>query len=413
MTNSGVDILDFSKIRDQFPILRQQVYGNPLIYLDNAATTQKPFSVINSMVDYYTKYNSNVHRGSHFLSDAATMCIEGSRKCVQKFINAKSSSEIIFTKGATESINLVAQSYGRKYLKRGDEVIISVMEHHSNILPWQIICRERQAELKIVPISGEGELDIDRFSKLLSSKTKIVSLCHVSNVLGTINPVKKIVALARGYGAVVLVDSAQALAHIPIDVQDLDCDFLVASSHKAYGPTGVGVLYAKERHLEGMDPYQTGGGMVNNVTLDSFAVSEIPFKFEAGTLNMAGIFAFQSALNFISEVGFSAIQSHEANLKSFLVAELSKIEDISILCESANRVAIVSFFVKKIHPLDIGILFDSKGIAVRAGSLCCQPLMNFFNVSGVVRISCAIYNNEAEILQLLNYLRILLLRLKK
>lgn len=400
---------NLSNIREQFPILKQNIYGKPLVYLDNAATTQKPLSVINSTVDYYTKYNANVHRGTHFLSDTTTCAIEATRKFVQKFINAEESSEIVFTKGTTESINLVAECYAKKFLEAGDEVIISGMEHHSNILPWQVVCKEKKALLKIIPITKEGTLDLNDFERLLSRRTKIVSIIHVSNVLGTINPVKDIISLAKKYGAVVMLDSAQALAHMPIDVQDLNCDFLAASAHKVYGPTGVGILYAKREFLEQMDPYQVGGGMVNSVNYESFIPSEIPFKFEAGTLNIAGIFAFQSALKFISDIGFEEIQKHESSLRECLLKSLSSIDRVSIIGQSCNRSAIVSFAVSGMHHLDIGLLLDANGIAVRSGNLCAQPIMNFFGIPGVLRVSCAVYNTEEEILRMSENLCIMLL----
>lgn len=392
--------LDISNIRAQFPVLNQTVYDKPFIYLDNAATTQKPASVISSTVDYYSSYNANVHRGIHFLSDRSTSAVESTRRYVQKFINAKGICEIIFTKSTTDSINLVASTYSKISLLPGDQVVISAMEHHSNILPWQAVCKEKKAELKVIPVLETGELDMEQLKIMMSGKVKIVSLCYVSNTLGTINPIKEIIAIAHKFGAVVLVDAAQALAHIPIDVQDLDCDFLAASAHKAYGPTGVGILYAKQKYLEEMPPYQLGGGMVDNVSFNSVTYSSIPHKFEAGTPNIAGIIAFEQALKFIDEVGFEKIQSHESNLLQCLLESLSILKNVVLLGSSIHRVSIISMYIKGIHSLDVGMLLDANGIAVRTGNLCTQPLLDLFKAPNVVRISCAMYNTEQEILQI-------------
>lgn len=392
--------LDVSSIRDQFPVLKQYVYGKPLIYLDNAATTQKPLSVISSTVDYYSSYNANVHRGVHFLSDRSTDAVENTRRSLQEFINAKDSCEIIFTKGTTDSINLVASSYTKNCLLPGDNIVISAMEHHSNILPWQVICKEKQAELKVIPILENGDLDMEKFHNLMSESVKIVSIAYVSNTLGTINPVKEIVSFAHKFGAVVLIDAAQALAHLPIDVQDLDCDFLAASAHKAYGPTGVGILYAKQRHLEDMPPYQSGGGMVDNVTFNSATYSSIPYKFEAGTPNIAGIIAFREALKFINEIGFEKIRNHECSLLKCLLECLSGLKNITFLGSSSHKSSIVSLYVKGVHSLDLGMLLDANAIAVRTGNLCTQPLLNLYGSPSAIRISCAVYNTEQEILQM-------------
>ncbi len=397
MPNSKLDVYS---IRDQFPILNQKVYDKPFIYLDNAATTQKPLSVISSIVDYYSSYNANVHRGIHFLSDRATNAIEDTRSYVQKFINAKDNCEIIFTKGTTDSINLVASTYAKNCLLPGDQVVISAMEHHSNILPWQVICNERRAKLQVIPVSENGDLDMEEFHSLMSGKVKIVSIIYVSNTLGTINPIKEIISVAHKAGAVTLIDAAQALSHLPIDVQDLDCDFLAASAHKAYGPTGVGILYAKKKYLEEMPPYQVGGGMVNSVSFNSAVYSPIPHKFEAGTPNIAGIVAFEEALRFITQIGFEKIQSHEYSILKCLLGCLSNINNVVLLGSSVNRLSIISFYVKGIHSLDIGMLLDANGIAVRTGNLCTQPLLDSYKSPSVIRISCALYNTEQEILQL-------------
>lgn len=389
-------------LRNEFPILNKKVYDKPLVYLDNAATTQKPRVVIDKITNYYGSENANVHRGSHFLSDGATSELERVRSDIQKFINARDSAELIFTSGATESINLVAYSYARKFLQKGDEVLISVMEHHSNILPWQHVCKEKQATLVVAPLTESGDLDMARFCELLSTKTRLVAMAYVSSTTGVVNPIKGIVEQAHRYNATVLVDAAQALGHLPMDVQELDCDFLVASAHKAYGPTGVGILYAKASRLDEMDPYQMGGGMVSKVSFENYAFASAPHKFEAGTPNISGILGFGEALKFMKDVGFDYIEKHEGLLTKILLEGLSKIGGINILNQnSADRIGIVSFYSKNLHALDLGVLLDANGIAVRTGSLCAQPLLDFLGVLSLVRISCAVYNTEEEILKAL------------
>lgn len=403
-----------SGLRNEFPILAKKIYDKPLVYLDNAATTQKPKSVIIKITDYYEAFNANVHRGNHFLSDVATDELERVRSNAQNFINARDCGEIIFTSGATASINLVAYSYARKFLKEGDEVLISAMEHHSNILPWQHVCKEKQARLVIAPLTEAGELDIERFCDLLCPKTRLVAIAYVSNTLGAINPIKSIVEHAHRYNAKVLLDAAQALGHLHIDVQELDCDFMVASAHKAYGPTGVGILYAKECYMDEMDPYQMGGGMASSVSFENITFASGSQKFEAGTPNISGILGFGEALKFIKDVGFAYIEKHESRLTEVLLNGLSKIKSINIMNPTCfNRIGIVSFYSKNVHALDLGVLLDANGIAVRTGALCTQTLLDFFGVSSLVRISCAVYNTEEEILRTLEVLEDILNRTRR
>src|SRR5688572_20809723 len=341
--------LDVEKIRSEFPILHQQVNGRDLVYLDNAATSQKPNVVINALIDYYKGYNANIHRGIHTLAEKATKAYEETRHTAQKFIGAKSEQEIIFTRGVTESINLVASSYGRAFIKEGDEIIISGLEHHSNIVPWQFVCEEKKAKLKVIPVSDQGELDIDAFKKLLSSKTKVVSVNHASNSLGTINPIKEIIRLAHEVGAVVLIDGAQAGAHIEIDVQDLDCDFYCLSAHKMYGPTGVGILYGKKALLEKMPPYHGGGEMIKEVTFEKTTYNDLPYKFEAGTPNIADVIAFGTAMEFISEIGKETIAAHEHDLLVYATDRISKLRGVRLIGTAKNKVGLVSFTVDGIH----------------------------------------------------------------
>lgn len=389
--------LDITKIREQFPVLHQEVNGKPLIYFDNAATTQKPTSVLEALSKYYGTDNSNIHRGAHTLADRATRYFEETRETVKEFINARESAEVIFTKGTTEGINLVASSFGRKFISEGDEVIISTLEHHSNIVPWQMLCEEKGALLKVIPISDAGEIDVEAFENLLSSKTKIVSIVHASNALGTINPVKKIIEAAHAVGAKVLLDGAQSSSHLEIDVQELDCDFFVFSAHKLYGPTGLGVLYGKRDVLESMPPYQGGGEMIKEVTFEKTTYNDIPFKFEAGTPNIADVIAFKPALDFITTIGKKKIKHHEDLLLQYAVDQLSQIKGFIPVGTAKDKVSVLSFNINQMHPYDVGVMLDANGIAVRTGHHCTQPLMKRLGIEGTVRASFSVYNSEAEI----------------
>jgi cysteine desulfurase/selenocysteine lyase len=392
--------LDINLLRKEFPILHQQVNGRDLVYFDNAATSQKPKSVIDALVGYYTGYNANIHRGIHTLAEKATKAYEETRHTAKRFINAASEQEIIFTRGVTESINLVASSYGRAFLNEDDEVIVSGLEHHSNIVPWQLIAEQKKARIKVVPVSEAGELDIDAFRKLLSSKTKIVAVNHASNSLGTINPVKEIIKLAHEKGAVVLIDGAQAGAHIEIDVQDLDCDFYCLSSHKMYGPTGTGLLYGKRELLEKMPPYQGGGEMIKEVTFDKTTYNDLPYKFEAGTPNIGDVVAYKYAMDFITTLGKENIAAHEHELLAYATERVTKLKGVKPVGTAKNKVAVLSFTVEGIHHFDIGQMLDARGIAVRTGHHCTQPLMDRYCIEGTVRASFAVYNTKQEIDQL-------------
>jgi cysteine desulfurase/selenocysteine lyase len=401
--------LDLDSIRNQFPVLHQEVNGKPLIYFDNAATTQKPKRVIDAMVKYYEHDNANIHRAAHTLASRSTEYFEKTRQTVQQFINAREAEECIFTKGVTESINLVAQTWGRKFLKAGDEIIITTMEHHSNIVPWQIICEETGAVLKVIPINEAGELVMPEYDKLLSNRTKMVACVWVSNALGTVNPVKEIINKAHAVGAKVLLDAAQACSHLDVDVQDLDCDFLAVSSHKLYGPTGVGVLFGKREILESMPPYQGGGEMIKEVTFAKTTYNEIPYKFEAGTPNIADVIAFQYALEFVQEIGKPSIASHENELLKHFTAGVNSINQsahspINLIGTAQQKVSVQSFTFKTLHHFDAGMMLDAKGIAVRTGHHCTQPLMHRFGLEGTIRASFAVYNSKNEIDVLLDAL---------
>lgn len=389
--------MDVESLRKLFPILDQRVNDHPLVYLDNAATTQKPNEVIDSIVDYYKTYNSNVHRGVHYLSAKATNIMEEARNQLKTFIGAKNREEVIFTSGTTHGINLVAQTYARKNLSEGDEVILSVLEHHSNIVPWQMICEEKGAEIKIIPVNEKGELVLSAYENLLSKKTRIVAINHVSNTLGTINPIKQIVELAHRYGAVVLVDGAQAMGHLKVDVQDLDCDFYSISAHKMYGPTGIGSLYGKEEFLNDMPPYMGGGEMIKTVTFDKTSFNELPYKFEAGTPPVAEIVGFGACLRFWNRLDRKKIEAHEAELLDYATKELKSIPGMMIYGDNNHKISIVSFNVEDIHPYDLGTLLDQMGIAVRTGHHCTEPLMDFFNIPGTVRASFGMYNTKEEV----------------
>jgi cysteine desulfurase / selenocysteine lyase len=389
--------IDVYAIREQFPILNREVKGKPLVYLDNAATSQKPKMVIDALTDYYTGYNANIHRGIHTLAEEATAAFEATRDTVRQFINASSREEIIFTRGATEGINLVAYTWGRQNLKQGDEVIISTMEHHSNIVPWQIICEEKGAILNVIPVSEEGELLMEEYEKLLSPKTKLVSVVHASNSLGTINPVKEIIDAAHKVGAVVLIDGAQSTVHLDIDVVEMDCDFFVFSGHKVYGPTGTGVLYGKKKLLEAMPVFQGGGEMIKEVTFKKTTYNDLPYKYEAGTPNIADVVALKAALDFINQTGKDYIRKHEDELLYYATAALKQIPGLTIIGRAKEKVSVVSFVIDKIHSQDIGILLDNQGIAVRTGHHCTQPLMDRFCIAGTSRASFAVYNTKQEI----------------
>lgn len=392
---------DIETIRKDFPILGEKIYGKQLVYLDNAATTQKPLSVLNKLEDYYRKYNSNVHRGVHLLSQEATEAYEVGRRKIAHFINAKSDKEVIFTKGTTDGINLVANCFGRRFLKEGDVVLISAMEHHSNIVPWQIICEEHGAELKVVPILENGELDMDAFDKLIDTPNlKFLSITYVSNTLGTVNPIKEIIGKAHQRNVPVLVDVAQAVQHMPLDVQDLDAEFVVFSGHKMYGPTGIGCLHGKEEWLDRLPPYQGGGDMIKTVTFAKTEYNVLPFKFEAGTPDISGAIVLGEAVDYMTNIGIENIQKWEHDLIQYAVGQLRNIPNIRFIGDAQNRAGAVSFLVGNIHPFDMGELLDKQGIAVRTGHHCTQPLMDIFGVAGTVRASFALYNTKAEVDQL-------------
>ncbi|WP_185856740.1 aminotransferase class V-fold PLP-dependent enzyme [Blattabacterium cuenoti] len=402
---------EIQKIRNQFPILKERIYSNPLIYMDNAATTQKPLQVIQASQNYYSTMNSNVHRGVHYLSHKATLYVENVRKKIQNFIHAKHSSEIIFTKGTTESINLVASSID-DFIKKGDEIIISCIEHHSNIVPWQVLCKKKGAILKIISIYENGFLKLTDLEFLISEKTKIVSISHISNVLGIINPVQDIIKKAHEYGALVLIDGAQVPSNLDLNVQNLNVDFYVFSAHKMYGPTGIGILYGKKKILERLSPYQFGGEMIKNVNFDKTTYSDLPFKFEAGTPNIEGIIVWGDAIDFVKKIGISNIQDYKKKLLMYAVKCLSSIDGIQFYGDNrdfSKKSGIISFNLYELHCFDVGSILDRLGIAVRTGHLCAQPLMDFFKVSGMIRISFSIYNTFKEI----DYLIESLLKTKK
>jgi cysteine desulfurase / selenocysteine lyase len=393
------------QLRREFPALHQEVNKRPLVYLDNAATTQKPKAVIERMLQYYSKENSNIHRGAHFLSQQATEAYEDARNTVRLFINASFDHEIIFTRGTTESINLVAYSFFKKFIKKGDEIILSAMEHHSNIVPWQIACEDYGAIIKVIPMNEEGVLDLDAYQKLLNPRTRLVAVTHVSNALGTINPVKEITRMAHDQGAVVLIDGAQALSHLKVDVQDIGCDFYAFSGHKIYGPMGVGVLYGKEEWLNQMPPYQGGGEMIKTVTFEKSTYNELPFKFEAGTPNVGDVLGLEAAIRFISYLRPDEIAAHENRLTKYATSQLLTLDNIRLIGTAPEKTAVVSFIFNDIHPYDTGTILDKLGFAVRTGHHCTQPVMDFFKVPGTVRVSMAVYNTRTEIDQLVEALK--------
>ena len=388
---------DVEKIRRDFPILQQKIHGKPLVYLDNAATTQKPQSVIDALVNYYCEDNSNVHRGVHLLSERATAAYENSRSVVQHFINAAEPSEIIFVRGTTEAINLVAQTYGRRHVGPGDEVIISALEHHSNIVPWQMLCEEKGARLRVVPINDRGELILEEYEKFLGPKTKLFSVSHISNALGTLNPLRQIIASAHRYNVPVLIDGAQAVPRIPVDVRDLDCDFYAFSSHKLYGPTGLGILYGKAKLLDAMPPYQGGGDMISSVTFEKTTYNKLPHKFEAGTPHVAGAIGLAAAIEYVSRLGMENIATYEHDLLTYATDVVSQIPGIRLIGTAREKAGVLSFVLDPIHPHDIGTILDQEGIAIRTGHHCAQPVMQRFGVPATARASFGLYNTRAEV----------------
>ncbi len=400
-----LDKKEILEIRKQFPILKTKVNGKDLVYLDNAATTQKPISVINELSNYYLTQNSNIHRGVHFLSNIATEKYEQCRKKVQTFINAKSTEEIVFTRGTTESINLVASSFGKTFINKGDEIIVSTLEHHSNIVPWQLMCEDRGAILKVLPVDTNGELIIDELDNLITSKTKIISIAHVSNALGTVNPIKKIIEKAHSKNIPVLIDGAQGIPHNKVDVQSLDCDFYCFSGHKMYAPMGIGVLYGKKELLNKMVPYQGGGEMIETVTFEKTTYGKLPFKFEAGTASVGDAVALTSAIDFIENIGIENIQKHETELLLYATEKLLNLGFVDIIGKANNKAGALSFLLKGVHPYDTGVILDKLGIAVRTGHHCAEPIMDFYNIAGTVRASFAVYNTTEEIDTLIDGLK--------
>ncbi len=388
---------DVDAIRRDFPILERKVLGKPLVYLDNAATTQKPSAVIQSITDYYTQINSNVHRGVHHLSEEATNAYEGAREKVRQFLNAGSVEEIIFTKGTTGGINLVASAWGRKHLKAGDEVLVSGMEHHSNIVPWQMICSEKGAHLKVIPINQQGELDMDQYTSLLNERTRLVALVHISNALGSINPVRRMIEMAHRKDIPVLIDGAQAAPHLAIDVRDLDCDFYAFSGHKMYGPTGIGGLFVKKAWLEKMDPYQGGGEMIKSVTFEKTVYHDLPHRFEAGTPNIAGAIGLGAAIDYLRAIGYDSILAYESDLQAYASEKIGSIPGVRLIGTAHDKAGVVSFVVEQVHPLDLGTMLNAAGIAIRTGHHCAQPVMDFYRIPGTARASLGIYNTRAEI----------------
>lgn len=389
--------LDINKIRADFPILQEKVYGKPLVYLDNAATSQKPQQVIDKIVEYYLKYNSNVHRGIHYLSNKSTDACENARKVVQQFIKAKHEYEIIFTRGTTEAINLVAHSFGEKYVNEGDEIIVSQIEHHSNIVPWQMLCERKNAKLKVIPCNEKGELEIDKLQELITNKTRIIAVNHISNSLGTINPIKEIIDIAHAKNVPVLIDAAQSAQHKKIDVQALDCDFLVFSGHKIYGPTGIGVLYGKESLLNEMPPWQGGGEMIDSVSFEKTTYNILPFKFEAGTPNYIGTIALATAIEYIEDIGLDNIDRYENELLQYATEKLLTIPGLKIYGTAKNKASVISFLIDGVHPYDLGMMLDQLGIAVRTGTHCTETVMQYFGIEGTIRVSVAFYNTKEEI----------------
>lgn len=388
---------DVSRIREDFPILKKKVHGKNLVYLDNAATTQKPTYVIDKVNKYYTTMNANIHRGVHALSQEATEAFEGARIQIKQFINALGKNQVIFTRGTTEAINLVASSYGRTHINEGDEIIISHMEHHSNIVPWQLLCKEKNAKLKVIPVNDDGDLIYEEFEKLVNERTKFVSIVYVSNSLGTINPVKDIIKYAHQFNIPVLIDAAQAVNHLKVDVQDLDCDFLAFSGHKIYGPTGIGALYGKVELLEAMPPYQGGGDMISKVTFEETTYNELPHKFEAGTPDIAGAIGLGAAIEYVTKIGMDNIKKHEKFLLEYATKQIAEVPGLRIIGTAKEKTSVLSFVLENIHPHDIGTFLDFEGVAIRTGHHCTQPLMKRFNIPATSRASFAMYNTKEEV----------------
>ncbi len=392
-----VTSLDVSAIRKDFPILAQQVHGKPLVYLDSAATSQKPKCVIEALTHFYLMDNANIHRGVHELSERSTLAYEAARGKVQRFLNAANAREIIFVRGATEGINLVAQTYGRTHVSAGDEIIISALEHHSNIVPWQMLCEEKGAVLRVIPINDRGEIELDAFEKLLNPRTRLVAVSHVSNALGTINPVREIINTAHNWNVPVLIDGAQAVPHMKVDVRNLDCDFYVFSGHKVFGPTGIGVLYGKEKLLEGMPPWQGGGDMIRSVTFEKTTYNDLPYKFEAGTPDIAGVIGLGAAIDYLDQIGMDAVAAHEHDLLQYGTKALESISGLRLIGTAREKAGVLSFVIDGVHPHDAGTILDREGIAVRTGHHCAQPVMDRFGVSATTRASLAFYNTREDI----------------
>ena len=401
---ANVPAFDVETVRDEFPILRQEVRGKPLVYLDNAATTQKPLAVVDAIRDYYLRDNANVHRGVHLLSERATKAYEGARDKVRRFLNAGDRKEIVFTSGCTEAINLVAESYGRAHVAAGDEVLVTTIEHHSNIVPWQRLCESTGAHLRVAPIDDRGELILEEFERLLSPKTRMVAIVHASNALGTINPLRRIIESAHRQGVPVLVDGAQSAPHLSVDVRELDCDFYAFSGHKIYGPTGIGVLYGKQALLDAMPPYQSGGEMIRSVTFEGTVYNDLPFKFEAGTPNIAGAVGLGAALDYVDALGLSAIGAHEEDLLAYATEAVETVPGLRVYGTARAKVGVLSFTLEDIHPHDIGTVLDGEGVAVRTGHHCAQPVMDRFGVPATVRASFGIYNTRADVDRLIQSL---------
>ncbi|EKE02053.1 MAG: Aminotransferase [uncultured bacterium] len=395
-------MIDIKKIRSDFPILNEKIYGRALVYLDNAATTQKPLVVLNKTTEFNKTINSNIHRGVHYLSEQASTAYENARKTVKDFINARSVTEVIFTRSTTESINLLADSFGNTYVREGDEVIITEMEHHSNIVPWQVLCERKGACLKVLPFDENGVILIDNLQDLINIKTKLISISHVSNALGIINPVKDVIRIAHQHNIPVLIDGAQSIQHLPVDVQDFDCDFLAFSGHKMYAETGVGILYGKEKWLEAMPPYQTGGGMITSVSFDETKFAGLPQKFEAGTVNYVGAISLAVAIDYLRGIGIKNVLFHERELLNYIVKQLNELDDLTIYGNSPHRCGAVSFNLNGIHPYDAGMILDRLGIAIRTGNHCAEPVMRHFGIGGTIRASFAMYNTREEIDMLIN-----------
>ncbi len=405
VNTAPITALTIDEIRNEFPLLKGQMNGRPIVFLDSAASSQKPEAVLEALDYYYRKQNANVHRGIYALSQEATDAHENAREVARRFIHAGSTREVLFVRGTTEGINLVASSFGKKFFEKGDEILISAMEHHSNIVPWQLIAEETGAVLKVIPVTNEGELEPGAFEQLLTERTKLAAIVHVSNTLGTINPVKEMIAKAHEAGAVVLVDGAQAVPHMPVDVQELDADFYVFSGHKIFGPTGIGILYGKEKWLEAMPPYHGGGEMIKQVTFEKTTFNELPFKFEAGTPNISGTIGLGAAMEYIERIGYRIIGAHEKDLLDYATEQLLTIEGLRIIGTAAQKASVISFLVDGTHPFDLGTLLDKMGIAVRTGHHCTQPLMDRYEIPGTVRASFALYNNREDVDRLVEGVR--------